>query len=163
MPRKCCVTGCKSNYDSVGENTKTFRSPLDFEERQRWLKSIPRDNIPDERDTVVGVKHFPLHFPVIKVKGRERPRDPPSIFDDIPKSLLPTSPPPKRRTLRAESSTRSLKKDELSTFLEIDRIDSFHKLNATISQERIGDKVIHYNYDNTCYIQSKDVAYLNIV
>ena len=95
--------------DSVEEKTKTFRLPSDPEERQRWIKAILRDNIPDRSDTVVCAKHFPSGFPVIKVKGRERPRDPPSIFDNIPKSLLPTPPPPKQRTLRAESFTRSLK------------------------------------------------------
>ena len=47
MPRKCCATGCNSNYNSVKDKTTTFRLPRDPEERQRWIKAIPRENIPD--------------------------------------------------------------------------------------------------------------------
>ena len=157
MPRKCCVTRCSSNYDSTKEKITTYRLPKDPEERQRWIKAIPRDNIPDKSDTVVCARHFPPDFPVIKVKGRERPQDPPSIFEGIPKSLLPTPPPPKRRTLKAESSVRSVKEDELLKFTELDRIDSFENFCELISQERIGDGVIYYTSGNSCYIQSKEL------
>ena len=49
------------------------RLPSDPEERQRWIKAIQRDNIPDSPNTVV--KHFPPGFPVLKKKGKSRPRD----------------------------------------------------------------------------------------
>ena len=39
-----------------------YRLPSDPEERKRWMKAIPRDNIPDKPDTVVGAKHFPPKF-----------------------------------------------------------------------------------------------------
>ena len=35
-----------------------YRLPSDPEERKRWMKAIPRDNIPDKPDTVVCAKHF---------------------------------------------------------------------------------------------------------
>ena len=53
-----------------------YRLPKDPEEHQRWIKAIPRDNIPDKHDTVVYAKHFPSNFKVVKVRGRERPQYP---------------------------------------------------------------------------------------
>ena len=100
-------------------NVPTYRLPKDPEERERRIKAIPRDNVPkNSNNTVICVKHFPVNFPVIKVKGRERPRDPPSIFNDIPKSLIPKKPPEKRKTVKAASSIRTLKEDELSEFFK---------------------------------------------
>ena len=157
MPRKCCVTGCSSNYDSVKKKTKVFRLPSDPEERQRWMKAIPRDNIPDKHDTVVCEKHFPPDVPVIKVKGKERPANPPSIFDHLPKSLVPTPPPLKRRTLKAESSARRVyEEDQLLSFQSSDRITSFDQLLSKIS-ENIGNSVSHYTFGDCCFIQSKEL------
>ena len=62
MPRKCCVTGCNSNYDSVKNKTTTFRLPRDPEERQRWIKAIPRENIPDSYDSSL-CKTFSIKLP----------------------------------------------------------------------------------------------------
>ena len=95
MVRKCCVTGCKSNYLSEKEKVTVYRLPSDSEERQRWIKAIPRDSIPDNPNNVVCLKHFPPDFPVLKKRGKSRPIDPPSVFGNIPKSLIPTLLPPK--------------------------------------------------------------------
>ena len=80
MVRKCCVTGCKSNYLSKKEKVTVYRLPSDPEERKKWIKAIPRDNIPDSPNTVVCVKHVPPGFPVLKIKRKSRLRDPQSIF-----------------------------------------------------------------------------------
>ncbi|XP_012555511.2 THAP domain-containing protein 2-like [Hydra vulgaris] len=156
MPRKCCVTGCNSNYDSVKDKTTTFRLPRDPVERLRWIKAIPRENIPDKHDTVVCAKHFPPNFQVIKVKGRERPRDPPSVFEQIPKSLVPTPPPEKRTTTKSKSSVRSIKEDELSKFEELYKINSFENFCNSLSLEKLNDSVVYYNCLNSCCIQSKE-------
>ena len=100
MVRKCCVTGCKSNYLTTKEIVTVYRLPSDPEERQRWIRAIPRDNIPDKPDTVVCAKHFPVGFEVVKKKGKFRPKNPPSIFENIPMSLIPTPLPPKRLTTK---------------------------------------------------------------
>ena len=52
MGRKCCVTNCNGNYDSTSKE-KTFRLPKDQDEREKWLKVIPRHNIPDSKHIVV--------------------------------------------------------------------------------------------------------------
>ena len=36
-----------------------YRLPSDPEDRERWIKAIPRDNIPDNPEAVVCAKHFP--------------------------------------------------------------------------------------------------------
>ena len=36
-----------------------YRLSSDSEEQQRQIKAIPRDNIPENPNTVVCVKHFP--------------------------------------------------------------------------------------------------------
>ena len=95
MVRKFCVTGCKSNYLSDKDKVTVYRLPFDSEERQRWMKSIPRDITPDSPNISACVKYFLPGFPVLKMKGKSRPRYPPSVFDSIPKSLIPTPPPPK--------------------------------------------------------------------
>lgn len=123
-----------------------------------WVKAIPRDNIPENsNNTVVCSKHFPPNFPTIKVKGRERSRDLPSIFKDIPKSLIPTKPPSKRKTVKAASSVRTSKEDELSTFLEFDKIESFVDLRDSICTDRVGEGIIHYVSGNALYIQSNEL------
>ena len=52
---------------------------------------------------------FPPNYAVVKVKGKERPRDPSSIFDGISKSLLPSLLLPKKRTTtKVGSAARGL-------------------------------------------------------
>ena len=70
MVRKCCVTGCKSNYLSEKEKVTMYQLPSDPEEQQRWIKAIPRGNIPDSPNTVFCVKHFPPGFLVLKIKKK---------------------------------------------------------------------------------------------
>jgi hypothetical protein len=47
MPSRCCVTGCKSNYDSSLRNAQNnrgvsvFKFPKNVERKQAWLKTIP--------------------------------------------------------------------------------------------------------------------------
>ena len=158
MVRKCCVTGCKSNYLTEGEKVTVYRLPSNSEERQRWIKAIPRDNVPDSPHTVVCAKHFPPDFPVIKIKGKSRPRDPPSIFENIPKSLIPTPAPPKRPTIKATSSSRSAKEDELSTFLMHDTISSFETFCSNLSQHKFELEVTPILFGDYVIIQSKELC-----
>ena len=76
------------------------------EERERWKKAIPRDNIPDSLETVVCEKHFPPGYATVKAGGRERPKDPPSIFPGIPSSMIPTPPPVPRAAKRAFAAVK---------------------------------------------------------
>ena len=82
----CCVTGCKSNYLSEKEKVTVYQPSSDPEEGRWWIKAIARDNIPDSPIIVVCVEHILPGFPVLKIKGKPRPSDPPSAFENIPKA-----------------------------------------------------------------------------
>ena len=83
-----------------------YRLPKDSEERERWLKSIPCDNMPQSKNTVVCEKHWPINFEKVLVYGKYRPAVPPTVFNYIPKSLVPTTISKKRVTQRAISSLK---------------------------------------------------------
>ena len=83
---------------------KIFRLPRDPAERERWIKMIPRDNIPDNPNTVIRERHFPSGYETITVFGRKRPRHPPSIFDCVKPSLIPSTPASPRPTSKACST-----------------------------------------------------------
>nr|CAB3266938.1 THAP domain-containing protein 1-like [Phallusia mammillata] len=106
MGRKCCVTGCRSGYDSQ-DKTSVFRLPRDKCQRLRWLSAIPRDNIPDKADTVVCEKHWPAEYEKLLSYGRYRPANPPSVFTCVPQSLTPTASSKPRSTKKALSNQRS--------------------------------------------------------
>ena len=94
MVRRCCVTSCNSSYLLEKEKVTVYRLPSDSEEQQRWAKAISRDNVP------IGQK-FSSWFSCFEDKRK------PSVFENTPKCLIPTPPPPTRPTKKAVSSSRS--------------------------------------------------------
>lgn len=143
MVYRCCVTGCRGNYDT-DNNVKIFRLPHQKhhpEERERWLRAIPRDNIPDGPNTFVCENHWPKGYETIIKYGKARPKYPPSVFTQcVAPSQVPTPLPPPRPTTKAHASSRNIIPDEFAAFLERDRLLSFEDLcqkvmgkNVTIS------------------------------
>ena len=124
MGRKCCVTNCNSDYKS----TKVFRLPSEKrepDERSRWIKAIPRDNIPDHKNTSICEDHWPSGYETISRYGKLRPLYAPSVFKNIKASLVPTPPAPARVTSRSLNSVRNIIPDEIDLFNERDKIKSF--------------------------------------
>ena len=131
MPDKCCVPLCCSNYEKKAnkKNINTdivsvYKFPKSENERSAWVKSIPRVNLNVTKHTVVCRKHWPEDAPFYVVPGgRKRPVDPPSIFPNIPTSILITTTKTKERpTQNSLSSQRSVKNDELEEFRKKDTI-----------------------------------------
>ncbi len=58
--------------------------------------------------TVVCSKHWPSDFKKSMYYGKERPASPPSVFDCVKPSLVPTKPPNQRKTKKATSSVRNV-------------------------------------------------------
>ena len=62
MVKKCCVFNCNGNYNEENRK-KVFRLPTEETKRNRWLAALPRDNIPNSKDTVcvnnIGPKTTP--------------------------------------------------------------------------------------------------------
>ena len=87
MGRKCCVFGCRSLYDSDSK-ISMFRLLKEETERNRWIKAIPRDNLPNTSNTVVVCeKHWPEDSEKNLMHGKYGSASPPSIFNCVSKSL----------------------------------------------------------------------------
>ena len=68
MPNRCCVYDCNGNYNKASKE-KVFRLPRDPTERERWIKMIPRDNIPENPNTVIYERHFPSGYEILLFLG----------------------------------------------------------------------------------------------
>ena len=110
--RKCFIPGYRGNYDAKNK-VRIYRLPS-HEERNRWVNSIPRSNFPNKPDTVVCERRFPEIFLKAHVNGKDRPIESPSIFPNIPSSVIPTQLLKPRSTTKLLSSIRNEKCDELS-------------------------------------------------
>ena len=84
---------CDGNYNDACKKRKRkekiFRLPRKEDEKQRWMTIIPRYNIPVSVHTVVCERHWPPEYPKVLDYGKERPRDPPSVFACVKPSLVP--------------------------------------------------------------------------
>ena len=130
MAKKCSIPGCRSNYDppknsfSVSKaHVKVFRLPKSTSELELWLHSIPFKNLNLHKDLVVCVKHWPADFKTVSLRGKERPRYPPSVWEGIPQSCIPLPPPPPRKTHRSSLTVRDAQLDEMEAFQELDKVD----------------------------------------
>ena len=101
------------NYDEENK-TKIFRLPsakTKPTERQRWIKTIP-NTVPDSKDTSICEKHWPTNYETVSVNGKLRPRDPPSLYPGVPKSVIPTPPSKPRTTERSSFDVRTRMDDQ---------------------------------------------------
>ena len=92
-----------------------FPNKKNNEERQRWIDVVKKINANLEvgDETVICSRHWPENCAMKRHYGKERPVDPPSVFSDIPLSIVP--PPPLRTTTRTSCHERNQQDDELST------------------------------------------------
>jgi hypothetical protein len=103
MPDRCCVPGCRGNYDAtkecVEQKVSVFKFPDDPELRAKWLRMIPRQDYSITKNTVVCEKHFADEF-IVKVDIVTRPdgtvlREPrkrPKLAKDAYPSIFPQTP-----------------------------------------------------------------------
>ncbi|KAK4884968.1 hypothetical protein RN001_001239 [Aquatica leii] len=154
MPRKCCVPGCKSNYDSTSrENLQcvtTFSFPKNEEIRSKWLRAIPRKDWIPTPSSVVCCKHFndmdiirfhkflqpdgsctqvALRYPKLKDVAV------PCIFPNLPAYL---SPPAKSTRVDPETRRHNILKvhsERVSKFLKADDISDFNDLITNYSKQ----------------------------
>ena len=117
MVNKCCIPNCNIDSDNKeNEYVPIYRLPKSEEEKNLWLKAIPRTNIKDLKNPVICRKHWPLNAEYIDVQGGyKRPKYPPTIFETIPKSCIPTLPK-RRSTSKCLSDIRSIEKDQYEEF-----------------------------------------------
>jgi len=153
MPRHCCVTGCKSNYAGQRENVSTFsilaECRADEAKLRKWLRLIPRANLPLNENTVVCIRHFDEQF-IVRSDSATRPDGTvltvprkipklsedayPSVFDNCPAYL--SSKPPAKRKKPEERAAEQQERDNSSfnDWLDKDRIASPADLRDNFSR-----------------------------
>ena len=97
MPFKCCVTGCKSNYNANEGYVSVFRFP--DKSRNLWIRKIPRANLEVTNNTRICIRHFDERFIIRNFQyvgpdglPRSEPRDVPILTDDAFPSIFPELP-----------------------------------------------------------------------
>ena len=99
MPGKCGIVKCNGNYNKANK-CRVFKLPKIEYERQSWINVIPhRENFEiDPLKFLICERHWPKDTPMKTVPGGyTRPTLPPSIFQNIPPSCLPTHKPEPRK------------------------------------------------------------------
>ena len=128
--------------------------------RAKWIKAVPYLN--EEKYNsykcapVLCVKHWPDGFETTKSRnGKIRPLHPPTIFNGVPKSEIPTPGPKPRPTSRTSFEARTRQEDELNGFNETDTI-SFEKLTNEIRDHKFQYGVTAFKIDDVQWIQSNE-------
>ena len=158
MGKKCCVSRCNGNFDEANK-ASVFRLPKDAIENERWRTAIPRDNIPNSPNTVVCERHWPANYEYIVCRGKRRPIHPPTIFQDLPPSMVPTAPPKPRKTTKACSSNRSVLPDQKNKFMEADTIKTFCELKTKLIDNKHDFRrfsILSFFINNCIIIQSTE-------
>ena len=177
MPKKCLVPGCRSNYDPPRTNKRkyqaedkenqdiekshvpVFRLPLDVEDKQRWVATIPlidKEKIMKLKEPVICIKHWPVGFPTKSVNGKIRPVEPPSVFEGVPISQIPTPPSKPRTTKRSTFEVRTTQEDQLDKFLAADKIDWEIVCQLPSHVQRFKIPVTSYAVDGEQWVQSNE-------
>ena len=126
-----------------------------------WRAACPRKDIPSHRDTVICSMHWPENVENVLIHGKLRPRDdnPPSIFANFVKSIIPTPPPPPRCTKRTSAEIRSTQPDQMSQYLDMDKINNFEGMKNDIhskTKDFNTPLLIYAHLENEIIIQSVD-------
>ena len=101
MVKRCCVYGCVRKKD---DPVSVYRFPSKSDgERERWIQAIPmsmrKGKITDE--SVVCSRHWPEGTVMTKHFGKNRPVNPPTLFNGIENVL-----PPLRTTVKSLAEAR---------------------------------------------------------
>lgn len=147
MPRKCCVPGCTSNYGDKSSYTTVFRFPKDERTRQKWIRSIHRENFQPSKQSVVCIHHFDPQFilqneiypkedgtvNVIPLKHARLAEGAfPTIFANQPKYMSSEAP-----VIRKSIETRNIEKNANKKLVE-------EKLNQKQQILHFNDLVLNY-------------------
>ena len=87
MVKHCFFPICNPNYDGskIGKKAPIFRLPKNEEECARWIKAIPLKKTINSKNSFICERHWPTGYAKISKKGKERPRDPPTVWPNHPR------------------------------------------------------------------------------
>ena len=161
MGKKCCVYGCKTKYlseerSSGDRKVSVFRFPNNEDEKQAWISAIPNAELTVSKDTVVCDLHWPSGFEKVSKNGKPRPKDPPSVWPNVPLSQIPTPAPTPRTTKRSSCFERNTDEDQLAAFLMSDNVTFCELKDKLLASERdLPVSVIAYMDSDVLNVQSK--------
>ena len=138
MPRRCSCFGCRGNYDGT-PYVKVISFPKDPEERERWILAMPneKESLRHLKEIYICETHFNCEW--VSVKGGKRPKEPPSRFPGIPKSVLKqVTSAPRPTSSTSESSAKKVQAANEA----VDKIQDFDHFCAKISSYFPGFNVI---------------------
>ena len=93
-------------------------------------------------------------MPQLLLGGEVRPENSPSIFPNIPSSLIPTPAPKPRETKESSAEIRFVIPDELSQFLPSDMISNFETMCTDIQNKTFSAPITMYQIEDKLHIQS---------
>ena len=164
MPYKCCIVGCKSNYDTVDEKTSTFGFPDEVKEhdrRERWIKFVNRKNFVPNENTKICERHFELVYVKkgIGENGRTRliktKKPVPTILDpDVKASPVVSHMKAPSAIPRKSPRKRIFQEDEYEKFVKQDTISSFDDMTESLAPlgyqtNRYNDHIVYYRMQVT--------------
>ena len=161
MARKCLIPACTSNYGPLkGDSMKAkhyvrvFRFPKKAADMKVWIRALPYRDLNVNSNSVICVKHWPENYPTVKLRGKERPLNPPSVWPGVPESCIPTPAPPPRPTQRKSFTVRSMQPCQMDEFLKLDKVNDDMLTNRVLKENyNFGCPTISYKND---YIQSTE-------
>ena len=161
MGKKCCVYGCKTNYNSekgcgAQKKLSVFRIPKEEMDKKAWITVIPNDKLNVTKDTVVCELHWPTGFETITIRGKQRPKHPPSVWPNVPASQIPNLPLPPRTTKRSSCFVMNIEEDQLEAFLKSDNITFSELKEKLLACDRdLPVPVIAFMDSDTLHLQSR--------
>ena len=155
MVKKCSLSKiCKS----TNATHRIFRLPRDKNELDVWKRAVPHGafkKLPASLENVLLCeRHWPEDYDQVSKNGKHRPKNPPTIFDGIAQSSIPTPAPLPRPSKNTLFGVRNVKKDQLDDFLQQDKLTSFDQI--TMKMIDLAPETISFRSSQTLFIQSTD-------
>ncbi|CAH1961807.1 unnamed protein product [Acanthoscelides obtectus] len=157
MPRRCCVPGCKGNYDTTlkaEDPVSTFSFPKEQELLEKWIRAIPRKDWIPTKSSAVCANHFcdsdivrfseftlpngqinkiPLKYPKLNQNAV------PSKFCNLPKYLSLETKAKRTDPEKRREAIIQRQEEEIENFLKTDIISSFSDLKENFEKQCISN------------------------
>ena len=105
------------------EKVSVYRFPVKEEERKKWIRAIPLENLYVNNNSRVCRYHWSLDCKsFISYRDKEKPTEPPFVFDVIPASCLSSPAPELRKSVFASCTSRNVIPDEVEQIREADNL-----------------------------------------
>ena len=127
----------------------------EMKENDGWKKVVPNANLNVTDNTVVCQLHWPSSFEKVIVRGKQRPKHPPSVWPGVSQSQIPTPLPSPRITKKSSSTIRYKAEDEIRSFLSLDKA-TFNDLKDELltNKKTFVCPIVSFQAENVLIVQS---------